>query len=1008
MPINYKAIKKENKKEYGRIHRWGPGLLDKLLYSDQTHFIYELLQNVEDAEASEVKFRLYKDRLELEHNGRPFNEADVRSICRLAEGTKADDLTKIGKFGMGFKSVYAHTSSPEIHSVDEHFAVDNYVHPRSVFPQFSAMGTLFVFPFNHREKEPDKSFSAISRRLKELGTSTLLFLKHIKSISYEIGEEATGSYRRETEPVQESDFVSDVTVIGQSNLRAEKERWLVFERDVTHHLIQQGYPIPEGGKLTVEIAFLYSNNDSQNTPKFECLPQSHLAVFFPTREKTDLGFLVQGPYKTTLSRESVPEDDDFNISLSEQTGDLVVKALRWLHARDWLTVDVLTTMPLKPYGRFDTLFAPIYDKVLTAIRDEDLIPAYKGGYVSGKNAKLAGSEPLRALLSNTQLQQFCNTEAQLCWISDEITEQRRTSALRHYLIHYLDIAEIDNDDFARNIEKGFIACQSDNWVREFYEFAPRGIHYILRNKPIIRLQDGSHVVPFARDGKPQAYLPTEHSSRFFATIETEVCNSEKSLTFLRNLGLKEPDIVDEVKERILPEYRNCNKVDDAEHRQDIETIVKALRRILLLPEWSRKRTELIEDLKKTPFLLATNATNDVNEFCCPDKIYLQSQELEMYFEGNPDVWFLSSEYKSYVDDFEQIGVTSQVRVSRIKPDNKGHVSLPYWRNHRRGKDGFDPDCSICGLEFALTQRNTERAKYIWESLLLRPSYQRCILGTVEYGSRQDFSPSGKIHYTEEQVSIMGELVRERAWLPNKEGEFVVPSEITLDELSDDFSKDEQLATRLGMKVSYQTYLDNAPEEIKQRLKKAEKWEELERKYPEVLDIKELDEFLRRKAAKTGGDPPNGDDTPKPPNGGTSPVPPDNPGGEPETPRHVIADIAMKAVMQAEIALGNDPRDVSSSRGLGYDIESRTPEGVRRFIEVKGRSASAGNVTLTRNELCFASNNPQQFILAVVEVEDSRAQPPRYLCGYRFYEPDPLADSISFNLRKLLQHCQEPS
>src|SRR2546426_7489451 len=39
------------------------------------------------------------------HHGAPFTEGDVRGICGIAESTK--DLTAIGRFGIGFKSVYA-------------------------------------------------------------------------------------------------------------------------------------------------------------------------------------------------------------------------------------------------------------------------------------------------------------------------------------------------------------------------------------------------------------------------------------------------------------------------------------------------------------------------------------------------------------------------------------------------------------------------------------------------------------------------------------------------------------------------------------------------------------------------------------------------------------------------------------------------------------------------------------------------------------------------------------
>ena len=1059
MPSDYKAIKEENRKEYGRIENWGPRLLDDF-YSYRAHFVDELLQNAEDAGATEVKFRLHRNCLELEHNGCPFTVDDVLSICGLADSTKPEDPTKIGKFGMGFKSVYVHTRSPEIHSEDEHFAIDNYVHPRLIRSRSSDLGTLFVFPFNHKKKDPDESFDEISRRLKDLGTNTLLFLKNIKSISYEIDEVDTGSYRRKTSPL-ETNFAREVTVVGQSDQR-EEEYWLVFESDIEHD------QIPEDKRLTVEIAFQYSNDDSQDPRKFKSLSQSNLVVSFPTKEETHLGFLVQGPYITTLSRESILDEDDFNIALAEQTGALVVEALRWLRDRNWLTVDVLNTMPLKSYEFEDTLFEPIYNKVRSAIENEPLIPAYKEGYVSGNNAKLAGSEILRVLLNGPQLQEFFDNE-QLRWVSGEITEQRRTSALRSYLIHHVDIEEIDAEDFARKIDKkDFLGDQSDDWVREFYEFASgrRVIRYILESKPIIRLEDGRHVAPF-QYGEPQAYLPTEHDSQF-ETVKREVCNSDKAMEFLRNLGLKKPDIVDEVTKLILPKYEQGDEINDEEHKQDITVIVKALNEV---PR--DKEDELIRDLKRTSFLLATNVEG-VEEFHRPTDIYFRSPELEMYFEGNPAAWFLASRYKDYAKDFKETGVAAQVRVKPKTLSGDVHVPLSPRYNpyaYRRGKHGFNPGCSIEGLEFALKHPNLKRAKFIWNYLL---KYQRGIVGIVEESSRQDFSSAGKVYSKEEQVSKMGKLVRERAWLPNpnKHGEFVVPREITLDELPDNFSKDKQLAAKLGMNASYEAIVaelqgrEDIPEELKQafkstlelkqkcpelldnpeelnkymrwrestakqttsgdnsvpgeevkqqseqRLKKADQYKELERKCPEKL-AKLIEEAATEQTTNGDNSIPGSADSPGH-LGGTGNVPHNesrtvrqssgthiNNGSQLE--RHDIEKAAMDAVMQKEKDLGNTPHDVSNKRGLGYDIESCTPEGNLRYIEVKGHSNDDGSVTLTRNEMRCALNNPQQFILALVKVVNGCPESPRYLPGNSWLE------SVTFySLQKLLELCQDPS
>src|SRR5260370_24060336 len=114
MPADYEKIREENIARYG----WDTAVLDLLgqLYSERTHFIFELIQNAEDAGATELAFELFGDRLELRHDGRPFTEADVRGVCGVGKSAKSGDLTAIGKFGIGFKSVYAYTKSPRIYS----------------------------------------------------------------------------------------------------------------------------------------------------------------------------------------------------------------------------------------------------------------------------------------------------------------------------------------------------------------------------------------------------------------------------------------------------------------------------------------------------------------------------------------------------------------------------------------------------------------------------------------------------------------------------------------------------------------------------------------------------------------------------------------------------------------------------------------------------------------------------------------------------------------------------
>jgi hypothetical protein len=124
-------------------------------------------------------------------------------------------------------------------------------------------------------------------------------------------------------------------------------------------------------------------------------------------------------------------------------------------------------------------------------------------------------------------------------------------------------------------------------------------------------------------------------------------------------------------------------------------------------------------------------------------------------------------------------------------------------------------------------------------------------------------------------------------------------------------------------------------------------------------------------------------------------------------RRLIEALAMEAVMAAERALGHRPEDVSADN-LGYDIESSCPhDGTRRYLEVKGRRAGAETVTVSRNEILTALNAPERYILAVVEVADGQAAPPRYVRQPFVNEPDAAAVSVNYRLEELLRESLGP-
>lgn len=67
------------------------------LYTDKSHFVYELLQNAEDAGATEIRFVQYSDRLEVMHDGKFFTTENLQGLCDIGQSDKVNDLNQIGR-----------------------------------------------------------------------------------------------------------------------------------------------------------------------------------------------------------------------------------------------------------------------------------------------------------------------------------------------------------------------------------------------------------------------------------------------------------------------------------------------------------------------------------------------------------------------------------------------------------------------------------------------------------------------------------------------------------------------------------------------------------------------------------------------------------------------------------------------------------------------------------------------------------------------------------------------
>jgi hypothetical protein len=785
VPADYEKIREENIARYG----WDTAVLDLLgqLYSERTHFIFELIQNAEDAGATELAFELFEDRLELRHDGRPFTEADVRGVCGVGKSGKAGDLTAIGKFGIGFKSVYAYTKSPRIYSSGEHFRIENYVRPFPVEP-LVAGGTLFVFPFDHDTVPAAIAVREIAAALTAIQPRILLFLSNIERLRVRGPGVAEMAIERS---------VAGAGAKRRVTLRRgrRREEWLVWSRRV------EGLGRPAA---PVEIAFRVEGG--------RLVPSDHspLIVFFPTEKETFLGFLVQGPYRTTPARDNVPEHDPSNQVMVRETAALLCDVLRELRDDGLLTVDVLTALPVDA-ARFapGSMFRPLFEAVRSALASEPLLPVAGGGYGTAGVLALARGAELHELLGPAQLGALYGAGAPVVFADEAITPDV-VPVLWRYLRAEIGVGEVTPEGVMQRLTREFLEAQPDEWIIRLYAFlardpalwrAPRFADEEpgpARDKPLIRLEDGRHVPPFDARDRPAVYLPGPAASGF-PTVRRAIADSPAARPFLAALNLAEPDVVAEVLELILPRYRRLDaaefdpgqNLDFAQHDADLDGIVRALDETL--GPAAGRRDELLEQLRQTAFLIGENAAGGEQRLMPPPRLYQRSKQLEVYFDGNPDIWFAGDRYGPWLVELRGMGVRQEVEVRARTPNPLGYVivTVEFGRNER-GLDGFDPDAEIDGLDFALRHPGHARSEYVW-NVLLAPN-RRLVAGVVERSVLASFSDSSQ----ENVRSAIAAAAEREAWLPGRDEAFRRPAELSLDDLPPTYTRDEGLAQALDM------------------------------------------------------------------------------------------------------------------------------------------------------------------------------------------------------------------
>jgi hypothetical protein len=743
-------------------------------YADPSHFVFELLQNAEDAGASWGRFELTPSSILFEHNGRPFDRGDVEGITGIGNTTKFEEANKIGCFGIGFKSVYAICERPEVHGVIEGrpvgFAIRDLVVPELIETTHTGATTRFVLHLAIGTVEA--TINRVRNTLAEAGARSLLYLEELKRLDWTDGadivrctiEEGAGGVR-----------TLRCAVGGQPD---RIERFLVLSRPVRRD--------DAASDLAVKIALRL---DGGGEIVAETAP-TRLAVFFETEEPTGLHFHVHGPFQLTDNRANIKRDNLWNRRLAAELAILLAESLPGLRDQGFVKRGLLDMLP----NTGDELPDPwdqLRDAAVTAFRDGELVPAQFGGYVRASEA-LSGPADIRDLLRDEGLVAFAGKTGRR-WAAGVLRNSRADGFLSGLQIPEWGPSELlsafqrafgptyyVSDAEAARTARAWFDALGDDAVQRLYLLvaAARSQKRVsLANAEFVRLEDGSR----ARPGNallPPAGTPLdeEAAAHGLVLVRTALRSGRRGSDverFLRDVGVNYIGERDYLTAIIRANYAGGAPSPAADRH------MQHMRRFLA---WHASHGDA-RIFDNATFLRAEGSEG----YYAAENLYLDRpyviSGLSLIYDGTVSgrnrrpLWggYSRLNREQLLALLKAIGVESALSIYRTNIPY-GH---PHWSDLRYGfgsvrvtGTGENIDYTIPQLPGLLARSNPDISKQIW----------RAVAACGSHIMRASYAPN-QSHEPHRAPSTLALCLRDAEWIPANDGSLRRPSAMTGAELA---------------------------------------------------------------------------------------------------------------------------------------------------------------------------------------------------------------------------------
>ncbi len=816
------------------------------LYPDTAHFIYELLQNAEDMNATVVRFILSNEGVSFEHNGtkRDFNLEDIISITSIGDNKqKRDDPTSIGKFGVGFKAVFAYTQTPEIHSGEYHFKIKDYFVPEvdnlakySTIDKDGVSWTKFYFPFNNPKKPADIALSEINKSLKNLNETSILFLRNIKKIEYMLPDTQVGYV---TYNEDENHYLT-INCKNCNDYSEKQNLWLRFQKMI-NITDEQG----RSKDLTISIAYAVVK-DEKRPGKYQIVPVNgggRTFIYFPAeKEQSGLRFHINAPFASTVARDSVRECSENN-KLILAIAKLVADSLSTIKDYGLLNVSFFSVLP-NAKDNLIFFYQCIFDYIYNAFRRFEYLPTKNGQHTYSTNALIGPAEISTFFDSNVICLLTGKTKI---WAANAPQKNSRED----YFIRSLDIEEFSYKDVIglfeirkRIIIEQYVSEQSDEWLKKFYELlfniyknnTDNNFTSWIRNSNILRsisnkMHKANEIFILPVNEKLITKTTPIIKNDFWLENGRNDRISLQNREFFENiLGIKKYGPKIEI-EKLLNEIRFLSKDSD-----------EYFTNMLIFANYADR----YDDVKFENYNIFAYDNNGYLSVTIADRLVLgkpyrlncgeeiaKAYGINCLWSGYKD-HYKEEQLNNFLNFTKKCGLLHELKIVRRKVcDNPLYFSSLYVDRINNGH-GIDEDYIIENIEILLNLNLLSINKIIWDLL-----YKNGKSNNYQY-IKARYSPNASAPIKSCDSSLIY-FLKVFAWIPNNNNDLCKPANIMIHNIHSDFKYDENNMFFTALEIG---------SAVKQSAKKQERLKkEAEENGFVLIPSDELDEYEEFKTLK---------------------------------------------------------------------------------------------------------------------------------------------------------------